>query len=273
MTASLPSRSVLSESRQAKMLDELAEALRKTSKDELGAWGKGSAALFGRVTTRRVKNVGRLFKHVAIFVGKEIFGAFNAGKSGGFKGHAKGRVEIAKQAAVSTGHDIWTSLSTIASGIRSNPCDTAPVLVVTTLAFLAASGGPDGDGGVPDLDLMGGIGAHRSIFTHSILSGAAIETFLFASAALVGIVHKHLRPDHDEIWDSIAANKDRYMIAVSRGASLGIAYHLFIDSTMDVNAYHGLPISMPMSGHEAIIGANAAAEAIDVGHKSRNGHD
>ena len=57
---------------------------------------------------------------------------------------------------------------------------------------LVVSGGPDGDGGAPDLDLMFGIGAHRSVFSHSILMGASLETGLLALLRLTQLVHAKL---------------------------------------------------------------------------------
>ena len=48
--------------------------------------------------------------------------------------------------------------------------------------------------------------------------------------------------------------------------SAGIAYHLLIDGTLQPGTYHGLP-PMPLAGHEALLDANAAAEALDVPKK------
>lgn len=51
-------------------------------------------------------------------------------------------------------------------------------MLAAFLGFYAGSGGVDGDGGIPDLDLLAGIDAHRSILTHSILAGVVAEGLL-----------------------------------------------------------------------------------------------
>jgi len=272
MTTALPAAHVLSESRQARMTEELVHALRHIPREQLNSWGRDSAVLFGKVTWRRAKNFGRLVGRICKGTASEVADGYNAHRSGGLADHAKSRVSAARESISSAGTAIATSAKTIQQALQSNPRDNAPALVVSTLAFLVASGGLDGDGGVPDLDLIAGIDTHRSIFTHSIISGAAIETFLLSSASFVSIAHSFLPERHDPIWDSIAKHKDRYVLATSQGASLGIAYHLFVDSTVDIGAYHDLPVSLPIGGHEAIAGANAAAEAIDVKHKDPKRH-
>jgi hypothetical protein len=254
------------------MTDELIHAIRQIPREQLNSWGKDSAVLFGKITWRRAKNFGKLVERICRGTASEVTSGYNAHRTGSFVNHAKGRANAAKDSIYSTGAAIAASAKKIQYALQSNPRENAPALVVSTLAFLVASGGGDGDGGVPDLDLLAGIDAHRSIFTHSIVSAAAIETFLLSSASFVSLAHSFLPERHDPIWDSIAKHKDRYVLATSQGASLGIAYHLFVDSTVDIGAYHDLPVSLPIEGHEAIAGANAAAEAIDVKHKDQKRH-
>lgn len=253
------------------MTEELVHALRQIPREQLNSWGKESAGVFGKVTWRRAKNFGKVVGRVFRATAAEASDGYKAFGNGELKGHVQGRASAAKGALSSTSSAIADSIRTVQEAIRSNPRENAPTLVVSTLAFLVASGGADGDGGVPDLDLLAGIDAHRSIFTHSIISGAAIETFLLASASFISLAHRFLPEQHDPIWDVVAMHKDRYVLAASQGASLGVAYHLFIDSTVDIGAYHGLPVSLPIEGHTAIAGANSAAEALDVAHKSERG--
>ncbi|WP_166213077.1 hypothetical protein [Cognatiluteimonas telluris] len=125
---------------------------------------------------------------------------------------------------------------------------------------------------MPDLDLIAGIDAHRSIFTHSIISGAVIETLLMSSATLVGLAHSHLPTEHDPLWDAIAKHKDRYVRSASQGVSLGIAYHLLVDGVIEPAAYHDLPGTYPLEVHETLIDANALAEGIDAKHKDKGSH-
>ncbi len=254
------------------MTEELLHALRLIPREQLTQWGADSGVLFGKVSWRRAKNLGKLISRLSRGTVDEATGAYKAHKQGNLKEHASSRVTTAKESIVSTISNVTTSVKILQQAVRSNPKQNAPALVVSTLAFLAASGGVDGDGGVPDLDLIAGIDAHRSIFTHSILSGAAIETFLLASASFIGIAHSYLPETHDPIWDAIATHKDQYVRATSQGASLGIAYHLFIDSAIEPGAYHDLPGTHSIEAHQAVAGANAIAEGIDVKHKAPKRH-
>jgi len=69
---------------------------------------------------------------------------------------------------------------------------------------------------------------------------------------------------HDPLWDAIDRNRDRFLTAVTAGMSAGLAYHLLIDGTLQPGTYHELPLHLPLAGHEGVLVANAAAEAIDV---------
>jgi hypothetical protein len=62
------------------------------------------------------------------------------------------------------------------------------------------------------LDLEFGIGAHRSIFTHSIIAGSVVEGSLYGIATLVGLTYSHLPALHDPLWDAIDRNRDRFEI-------------------------------------------------------------
>lgn len=258
---------ILPKSRQRILLDELRHAIERTDSAVLQRWGTDAAKMLGSVFARRARNIGRTVTDLLTFARREMVGAVAASRQGRGIDHlqARGRraVEVmtfAGQRAIKAGRELTNEVCT-------SPKEAAPKLAIATLAFLAASGGVDGDGGVPDLDLLAGIDAHRSIFTHSIISGAVIETLLGSTATLVGIIHHNLPPVHDEIWDTINKHKDRYLHEAAKGASLGVAYHLFIDATIEPGAYHDLPVELPIQGHQAIAGANAAAEAVDVARR------
>lgn len=58
---------------------------------------------------------------------------------------------------------------------------------------------------------------------------------------------------------------DRAARMLTSGASLGIAYHLGIDATLDgEGTYKDLPVELPLEGHQAIAAANAAIEMADT---------
>ena len=116
-------------------------------------------------------------------------------------------------------------------------------------------------------ELMFGIGAHRSILSHSILMGAALEAGLLSLLGLVQLVHGKLPALHDPLWDSIHRQATSITLAASRGASIGMAYHLLVDGLVQPAPYHDLPVSLPMAAHQTVFVVNAAGEAADVRRK------
>ena len=117
--------------------------------------------------------------------------------------------------------------------------------------------------------LMAGIGAHRSILTHSMLAGVVAEGMLLAAADLASLVHSNLPKHHDPLWDKLAKAAAPLTEPLVAGASAGIAYHLLVDANIQPAAYHGLPFSMPMEGHQAIMDTNALAEGKDSVNRFR----
>jgi hypothetical protein len=147
----------------------------------------------------------------------------------------------------------------------SNPKDEALRVRAFTPTALVASGGMDGDGGLPDTDIaLLGIDAHRSPLTHSILAGAACESLLNTFIRLVLHVHKHLPARHDPIWDAFTQKSPELLASVSRGLSAGLAYHLLVDGLAQPAAYHGLPVELPLEVHQALQAANGIVEATDM---------
>lgn len=152
--------------------------------------------------------------------------------------------------------------------IRSCPAETLPEVVGTTLGFLIGSGGLYANGGLPDLDLVAGIGNHRSFLTHSILMGAAAEAILIALDEVVLLTYQHLPLEHDPLWDSLHRQFKRTTKMAKVGVGLGIAYHLGVDGSIQVAAYKDLPVSMPMKAHQALFEMNAGVEAMHAYSKS-----
>lgn len=260
----------LPRSRQELLLREISIALSRTQKPLLLQWGRNSAVLWGRVTLRRATNLLGVFSRIGKTLATEAINAKVAFDEKRLSDHARQRGKHIGETASAAATDVTRAIKRTQQALSDSPRETAPALVIYSLAFLASSGGVDGDGGVPDLDLIAGIDAHRSIFTHSIIAGATIEAMLVSSSQLISLVHSNLPATHDPIWDAIAAHKDTYLAAASGGASLGIAYHLFIDSVVEPAAYHDLPGSHSIETHQAIMGANAAAEGIDASKKRKS---
>jgi len=157
--------------------------------------------------------------------------------------------------------------------LRSDPVEQLTRLPVMVIAGLLAAGGIDGDGGVPDMDLLAGIGYHRSPFTHSIIAGAVLETAVLTLIRVVEKVHHRLPLNHDAIWDEFRRHSTAVLDAAGRGASAGIAYHLLVDGIAQPGAYHGLPIDLPIEAHQGLFVLSAGAEAQDAVVRPKSGID
>ena len=133
------------------------------------------------------------------------------------------------------------------------------------MGFNLGGGGLDADGGIPDLDLLVSIGNHRSILTHSVLPMIIIEGICISIIGLVNTVHNNLPPGHDQIWDDIKCSNKTVLESFFTGMSLGLAYHLGVDGTIQGDGtYKDLPFSIPKFGHQLIAGLNSITEFIDT---------
>lgn len=248
-----------------RMAQELNYAIRHTS-------GADMTKLMGYLTSDGGSAIVRRFTGLWDLAGKMIVGTVNemegmlkaysadqlAEHLGNRVGTASGKITL----AVSSGAK---SLSSLASELKSNPSEAAPKLLVLVLSSVAVSGGVDGNGGVPDLDIpLMGIGAHRSPFTHSILIGSLLETALLLLSRIVLCVHKNLPADHDPLWEEISRQSVSILNSAGKGASIGIAYHLMVDAIVQPGTYHGLQFDMPLETHQTILAANSVAEATAV---------
>lgn len=253
--------------RLSTMVDELQFAWGQTDNRLLLDWGLHTGKDFATSLTRRVGNVARLLTGVTSASMEEGRKAADAFSRANLAEHLQTRGKQAYRASETFIVETTTSLSRKIEAVKQNPQEVGPQLLTMVVMSLLVSGGPDGDGGAPDLDLMFGIGAHRSMFSHSILMGASLETGLLALLRLTQLVHCKLPETRDPLWDKIAEQSHGILHAANQGASLGMAYHLFVDGLLQPAAYHGLPVSMPIEAHQSIFEVNAAAEALDVGNK------
>ncbi|MCZ2845126.1 MAG: hypothetical protein O2U61_01290 [Candidatus Bathyarchaeota archaeon] len=133
------------------------------------------------------------------------------------------------------------------------------------LIFYASAGGDDFEGGIPDLDLEMGIGYHRNIVSHSIISGFIIEFLMRAGVEIINKSHKNLPELHHSFWDRshkfINSNKN---IAVG-SMWAGISVHLIQDAGLmhaRTKPYTGIPLEMSMDAHQGLFTANGTASAI-----------
>ncbi len=158
----------------------------------------------------------------------------------------------------------------IVQRVRDDPQKEAIRFVGFALAALASSGGIDANGGLPDTDIdVLGIGDHRSPLTHSVLTGASIEAAINLLILFVLKLHSHLPENHSPVWDEFKSESDKLMDAISRGVSVGLAYHLLVDGLVQVAPYHDLPVPLPVEVHQAGFVVNGVAEAQDAAKRNR----
>ena len=238
----------------------------------LKEWGIRSAKRFGAVFVKRITNFAGLLAKLTSATADEILNAMRAAGDNQLGEHLANRGNAAASALLALQQAASKIFSTIAVGLNRNPAETAIQMFSTVVGFYAGSGG-NGDGGIPDLDLMAGIGAHRSIFTHSIFAGAFIETAVLSLVDLTEVIHNKLPADHDPFWNKLLKYQKQTGESFVTGASLGIAAHLGIDTTIDgFTPYKDLPISLPMELHETLMGLNAAAEGTYGLHRLFDQH-
>lgn len=247
--------------------DELLYAWDRTDASVARQWSLSTAATFGTSLKRRASNLFQLARRLGVAAVEETAMAVTAYKQDRLAFHLGERAGTAVAAGANLVTRVKLATSEVSRLVQSQPREAIPQLFVLVATSIVVSGGPDGDGGAPDLDLMFGIDAHRSILSHSVLMGAALETGFLSLVQLVRLVHAKLPADHDPLWDSIAKQAEAITQAANTGASLGMSYHLLVDGLVQPAPYHDLPVSLPMEGHQAILVGNAVAEAVDAGKK------
>lgn len=256
---------LLQPTRFERMAQELNYAIRRTSSADMAMLAGYMASDAGSALVRRVTGVVELAGKLMNGAAHELAGAYRAYSADNLADHLGRRVGTASWVTTSAMSNGAKSLSSLASGLIANPAEAAPKLLVLVLSSVAASGGLDGNGGAPDMDIpLMGIGEHRSPFTHSILIGSLLETAVMLLTRIVLCTHKNLPTEHDPLWEGIARQSVNLLSAAGKGASAGIAYHLMVDAVVQPGTYHGVPFDMPLAAHQAIFAANSVAEGVSA---------
>ncbi|NMG14225.1 hypothetical protein [Aromatoleum bremense] len=256
----------MDQEKHARLFAELKLALSRTGSSDLQAWGKVSAARLPTIGKRRLKNLGSLLTQVADSAGDELRGAMIAWQQGRLSGHLEHRVASGIDGTLDLCRSAWCTVGTLGRALLDDPKNNAPGVLALSLGFLAGSGGADGNGGIPDTDIaMFGIGDHRSLFTHSIIAGIVVEGAILSLADLADVVCDKLPVgQRSSFWDRLTEVKGQLAHQLATGASVGIAYHLTVDATLQPAAYKDLPFSMPLEAHQLLFAVNAAAEGKDA---------
>lgn len=259
----------LETARLNRLYDELAFALGRTDRATLQAWGGRSAGRFVTLAGRRVSSLASLAARIGSAGKDELTGLYLAAREGRLGAQLGDRTAAAIDGSVALGRDGARLVGGIGAALREDPATQAPRVLGAFLGFYAGSGGLDGDGGIADLDLLAGIGAHRSILTHSILAGVVAEGLLLAVVDLASEVHDRLPAHCDPLWNRMAEVGRPLTESLAIGTGAGVAYHLLWDAWVEPAPYKDLPFSMPMEGHQTLMAANAMAEGSYVADKLR----
>lgn len=231
---------------------------------ELRSWAVQIPITAASVSLRRGRNLKATASSARNWLKKEWNAANTAYKRHKLQDHLSERTKNIAGQSVDFAQGASVIVQHYGNRLAADPRKEAPVLIAGLVGFLMGSGGLDGDGGIPDLDLLGGIGAHRSLLTHTIVAGIVAETLVRAVADLATRVHTKLPDPHDELWEFLVLNDSRVIEALCTGVSFGLAYHFTVDSTVDAGgAYAGLKGVVAPAVDNFIQAGNAVVEGND----------
>jgi hypothetical protein len=249
--------------RAPRLIAEFNAAIVAMPETELKAWARSIPGYAATGARRRIGGLASLAKAVGSFSVRE----WNAGRQAlaeeRLGKHLHSRADEIAHSTVETLSTGRAVVEIYAERVVREPRREAPVLVAGLLGFMVGSGGLDGDGGIPDLDLLGGIGAHRSLLTHTFIAGVITETLILSLVDLVGRVHDYLPADRDSLWVHLDQRDSRVVEALVRGVSTGLAYHFAVDATVDSGGAYaaGKGILSP-GADDALQAAMALAEGL-----------
>jgi hypothetical protein len=238
---------------------ELAVALRGMGWQEWGAIGSGAAEAAARDVVNHKK---RLYEDGKEFLDRTV----QRYRSLGFEKAAKGDITAAGEwlggvpGRLQAGMDRFRALS----GERQ--AEEVAAWVLTLGLAYAIAGGQDVEGGLPDTDIaVLGIGAHRSVLSHSVLLGLGAEFAMRFSAEALLRMHPRLPAGHHEFWDRSADFLQRNRGLAVGAIWAGIGMHLLKDASVFAPATKpvvGLPFPAPMGIHQAFLAANGVVASV-----------
>jgi hypothetical protein len=250
--------------RLERLTHELRMALAATDRSDLARWGVDTGNLFVKCGWNRLSRTGNLMKSgIGATVGAAV-GAFSAWREDRLMAFLEGQIDSLREAGYSTYIATRESFELLGQQLSNDPAEVGPRILTMVLVSLVVSGGTDADGGAPDLDLVFGIGAHRSFLTHSIIMGTVLETGIFSLIRLVQVVHAKLPQQHDPFWDQALRQAENILNAARTGASLGMAYHLLGDGLVQPAPYKDLIVALPIEGHQSLLVINSLAELANA---------
>jgi hypothetical protein len=149
---------------------------------------------------------------------------------------------------------------------RGQQTDEVIGLCLTWGIFWAVAGGADLEGGLPDLDLKLGIGAHRNVFSHTVFLGLETEMTMRLAVGLLDELIQHMPNNRHPVWGKVAGTIARYQERAITAVWAGIGAHLLKDAGLlhlgATKPVTGLPFHMPMEAHQAFLAANGVAAEV-----------
>lgn len=183
-----------------------------------------------------------------------------------FKVAFKEDIDKLKTFLINTPENIKRIFDDIRKMSREEKIDLIISYLFALTIFLAAAGGTNFEGGIPDLDItIGGIGMHRSLFFHSILVGITFEFIMRFSYKILLLVIENLPENHHQIWDKIKLFIDKNKNLSVAALWLGISAHLIKDTGIfmgNFKTYADLPISLETTHHKITLTANGVSSSI-----------
>lgn len=141
--------------------------------------------------------------------------------------------------------------------------------IMGVMIFYASAGGTDFEGGIPDSDLMLGIGFHRHLLSHSIIIGFLVEIMMRSGVEIINKSYCNLPADHHVFWDNVHHYINKHKGVAVGAMWAGISVHLLQDSGIfghGMKPYTGIPFEMSMEAHQGLFAANGTASAIIAGN-------
>ena len=72
--------------------------------------------------------------------------------------------------------------------------------------------------------IFGGVGNHRNMFFHSVISAAVLETMIYSLVDASKTIYKHLPEDHDVFWDNLNSYENQMHSLLVLAQELCIIY-------------------------------------------------
>lgn len=151
---------------------------------------------------------------------------------------------------------------------RLSPAELGDELVPFVIGLVvcySSAGGFDLEGGLPDTDLELGIGAHRNIFSHSLLIGFTAEGALRFAVEVLSGLHEKLPVERHQVWDNVQRLIRKCESTAIMGLWIGICLHFIKDAGLFSHAtkpYTWLPGKHSMAFHQGLFAANSGASGV-----------